>query len=95
MNQSTQQINIGDAIKVKGKIYFVFDVRKNYLLCRQYLFSKTGRFQRYQDHSFALSKCQLANPQEKQTINEQRIQASIQRKPYSPIADNFEKHLIR
>ena len=95
MKEKNIQINIGDAIKVKGKVYFVFDIKENYILCRQYRFTNTGRFQYYQDYSFALNRCQLANQKEKQMINEQRIQASIQRKPYSPIADNYVQHLIR
>ena len=95
MKETNLQIQIGDAIKVKGKIYLVYDIKENYIFCRQYRFSKTGRFQYYQDYSFAFNRCQLANQQEKQAINEQRIQASLQRKPYSPIADNYVRHLIR
>ena len=95
MKETNKQIQAGDAIKVKGKIYLVYDINENYLFCRQYKFSTTGRFQYYQDHCFALPRCQLANQQEKQRINEQRIQASLQRKTYSPIADNYVRHLIR
>ena len=91
----TNLINIGDAIKVQGKTYLVFDIREKHLFCRRYLFSKAGRFQSYQDYSFALDQCQLANEKERQTINEDRIRATLQRKPYSPIADNYDKHLIR
>ena len=95
MNKKQTKIQIGDAIKVKGEIYLVYDIRDNYTFCRRYRFNKQGRFQYYQDYSFSLNQCQLANPQEKQMINEQRIQASLQRKPYSPIADNYVSHLVR
>ena len=95
MKEKKTSINIGDAIKVKGKLYLVFDIKASQIFCRQYRFSKTGRFQYYQDHTFAFNCCQLANQKEKQIINEQRIQASLQRKPYSPIADNYVQHLIR
>ncbi len=95
MKEKNTKISIGDAIKVKGKIYLVFDIKEGQIFCRRYRFTKTGRFQSYQDHTFAFNRCQLANQKEKQMINEQRIQASLQRKPYSPIADNYVQHLIR
>ena len=95
MTEKNTNINIGDAIKVKGNVYLVFDIKDNHIFARRYQFSKTGRFQSYQDYSFAFHRCQLANQKEKQTINQQRIQASLQRNPYSAIADNYCKHLIR
>jgi hypothetical protein len=95
MTETNTQISRGDAIKVKGEVYLVFDIKENQIFCRKYRFTKTGRFQYYQDYTFAFNRCQLANQKEKQIINEQRIQASLQRKPYSPIADNYVQHLIR
>ena len=95
MKEKNRQIEIGDAIKINNQIYLVFDVRETHVFGRRYQFNKAGRFQYYQDHSFPFNLCQLANQKEKQTVNEQRIQASLQRKPFSPIADNYVKHLIR
>ncbi len=95
MKPTTVKINIGDAIKVKREIYLVVDIKENHSFCRRYIFNKKGRFQYYQDYTFPLHSCYLANPTERQIIDQQRIQASLQRKPYSPIADNYVKHLIR
>ena len=94
-SNTTKLINVGDAVKIKDKIYLVFEIRENHLFCRHYLFTKTGRFQSYQDCSFPIDECQLANEKEKQNINEDRIRATLQRRPYSPIADNYVRHLIR
>ncbi|MGI0481334.1 hypothetical protein ACN4EE_11145 [Geminocystis sp. CENA526] len=93
MNET--KINIGDAITVKGKLYLVFDIKNNRIFCRHFRFTKKGRFQYYQDYNFALNMCKLANRKERQIINEQRIQATIQRKPFSPISDNYTRHLVR
>jgi len=95
MKEKETKINIGDVVKVKGKLYLVFNIRDNRIFCRQYRFTKQGRFQYYQDYNFALNMCKLANLKEKHIINEQRKQASIQRKPFSPIASNYIHHLIR
>lgn len=95
MKDNNKQINIGDAVKVKGKLYLVWDIKENHIFGRQFRFTKTGRFQYYQDRIFSANICQLANQKEKQIINEQRKQASLQRKPYSPIADNYSRHLVR
>ena len=96
-SNTTNSIHIGDAIKVKGKTktYLVFDIRAENVFCRHYLFTKAGRFQSYQDHTFPVDQCQLANQKEKQNINEDRVRAILQRRPYSPIADNYIRHLIR
>lgn len=95
MNEIERKINIGDAITVKGKLYLVFDIRNNRIFCRHFRFTKKGRFQYYQDYNFAMNICKLADRKQKQIINEQRIQATIQRKPFSPISANYIHHLIR
>ncbi|MTF38905.1 hypothetical protein [Cyanobacterium aponinum] len=95
MKDNRKQIHIGDAVKVKGKLYLVWDIKGNHIFGRQFTFTKTGRFQHYQDRIFSVNICQLANQKEKQIINEQRKQASIQQKSYSPIGDNYTYHLIR
>ncbi|NCO75985.1 MAG: hypothetical protein GW795_05650 [Cyanobacteria bacterium] len=95
MNNQEPKINIGDTVKVKGKLYLVFDIKINRIFCRQFRFTKKGRFQYYQDYNFPLNICQLANLKEKQIIYEERKQASIQRKPFSPIATKYINHLIR
>lgn len=90
-----KKINIGDAITVKGKLYLVFDIRNSRIFCRHFRFTKTGRFQYYQDYNFAINICKLADRKQRQIINEQRIQATIQRKTFSPISANYINHLIR
>lgn len=89
------QIKVGDAIKVNSKLYLVWDVRENNIFARQFYFSKAGRFQYYQDRVFSVSVCELANEREKQIVNHQRIQASLQRKSQSPLVDCYERHLVR
>ncbi|BAQ65277.1 hypothetical protein [Geminocystis sp. NIES-3709] len=95
MNPQEIKINIGDVVKVKGRLYLVFDIRNNRIFCRHFRFTKKGHFQHYQDYNFAQNLCRLANVKERQIINEQRIQASIQRKPFSPISTNYINHLVR
>ena len=95
MIEQAGKINIGDVVKVKGKLYLVFDVRDSRIFCRLFRFTKTGRFQYYQDYNFPINICQLGNIKERQIIYEERRQASIQRKPYSPISANYIHHLIR
>lgn len=95
MIEQERKINIGDVVKVKGKLYLVYDITDGRILGRLFRFTKTGRFQYYQDYNFPINICQLANLKEKQIIYEERKQASIQRKPYSPISTNYIHHLIR
>lgn len=95
VQMNERKINIGDAITVKGKLYLVFDIRNNRIFCRYFKFTKKGNFQYYQDYNFAMNICTLANKKEKQIIDEQRIQATIQQKSFSPISTNYIHHLIR
>lgn len=95
MNEQEKKINIGDVVKVKNRLYLVFDIKNNRIFCRHFRFTKKGRFQYYQDYNFAMSLCKLANMKERQIIHQQRIEASIQRKPFSPINNNYFNHLVR
>lgn len=95
MKDTKKQINIGDVVKVRGKLYLVFDMIDTRIFCRLFRFTKTGRFQYYQDYIFPLNICQLGNTKERQIIYEERRQASIQRKPYSTMSVNYIHHLIR
>jgi hypothetical protein len=95
MSKQVRKINIGGVVKVKGKLYLVFNVTDSRIFCRLFRFTKTGRFQYYQDYNFPINICQLANLKERQIIYEERRQASIQRKPYSSISANYIHHLIR
>ena len=95
MNELEKKIKIGDTVKVRGKLYLVFDIKNNRIFCRHFRFNKKGNFQYYQDYNFPMNICKLANLKERQTVNEQRIQASIQRKPLSPISSNYINHLVR
>ncbi len=95
MNNSTKKISVGDAVKVKDKVYLVLDIQYNRVFCRQFKFTKQGKFRYYQDYNFPLTACYPVNRRDQQLINQQRIKASIQRKPYSAIRSNYVQHLIR
>lgn len=43
MIEQARKINIGDVVKVKGKLYLVFDIRDSRIFCRLFRFTKTGR----------------------------------------------------
>jgi hypothetical protein len=95
MIEQRKKVDVGDVVKVKNKLYLVFGIRDNRAFCRLFRFTKTGGFQCYEDYNFPVNICQLSSTKEQQIIYEKRRQASIQRKPYSPILANYIHHLIR
>lgn len=95
MKNSQIKFKIGNAIKVKGKIYLVLDITANRIICRKFEFTKAGRFKYYQDYNFPIVACNLANRQEEKLINEQKMQAILQRSTYSAIRETCCEYLIR
>jgi hypothetical protein len=94
MNDQQVKFTVGGAVKVRGKTYLVLDVMPERLLCRQFQFTKGGRFKHYQDYNFPIFACTPGQIRDEELINEQRIQAILQRKPYSPIRETCFSSLI-
>ncbi len=94
MNNLLLQPQIGEAVKVKNKLYLVLDVKQNRLFCREFQFTKQGQFKDYQDYNFPLSLCNPTNKRDKKIINEQRIKASMQQQSYSAIRSNHLQNLV-
>lgn len=95
MNNLKLQPQVGDAVKVKNKLYVVLDIQQNRIFCREFQFNKTGQFKDYQDYNFPINACKKVNKKDAQWINQQRVKASIQRKPYATMRSNYVEHLVR
>ena len=84
----------GGAVKVRGKTYLILNVTSERILCRQFQFTKKGRFKHYQDYNFPISACTLGNIRDEKLIHEQRMQAILQRTTYSAVRDSCFRSLI-
>lgn len=94
MNNLQVKPKIGEAIKVKDKLYLVLEIQQNRIFCREFKFTKQGQFQYYQDYNFPLTICNKPNRKDREIIDRQRIKASFEQKPYSAIRSSYLKNLV-
>ncbi len=94
MNNLQVSPKIGEAVKIKDKLYLVIGIQTNRIFCREFKFTKQGQFKYYQDYNFPLTLCNKPNRKDKEIINKQRIKASFEQKPYSSIRSTSLKKLV-
>lgn len=95
MKLKGSKLKVGGPVKVKDKVYLVLHITDERILCRQFYFTKSGRFRFYQDYNFPVFICTPGKKEDEELINQQKIQAIMQRKPYSAIRDTCFQNLIR